>query len=78
MIFFLSTAEDAENAEEEKRENKLRPLAKIAGTGSPARPTKIFFLVGWASSPFQNLIKTTFARGLLSEILAGKEFDKKQ
>ncbi|TAG97773.1 MAG: hypothetical protein EAZ19_05150, partial [Oscillatoriales cyanobacterium] len=30
-----------------------------------AHPTKIFFLVGWASSPSQNLVKRIFARGLL-------------
>ncbi|MEG4341853.1 hypothetical protein QUB70_01015 [Microcoleus sp. A003_D6] len=39
-------------------------------TGSPAHPTKSFFLVEWASCPFQNLIKRTFARGLFCKLPA--------
>ncbi|MEG4346356.1 hypothetical protein QUB70_24215 [Microcoleus sp. A003_D6] len=44
----------------------IRPLAKITRTGSPAHPTKFFFLWNGPESPFQNLIKRIFARGLLS------------
>ncbi|MEG4341980.1 hypothetical protein QUB70_01655 [Microcoleus sp. A003_D6] len=40
------------------------PLAKITRTGSPAHPTKFFFLWNGPESPFQNLIKRIFARGL--------------
>jgi len=42
-----------------------RPLAKITRTGKMPIPQKTFFLVERASCPFQNLIKRTFARGLL-------------
>ncbi|MEG4344008.1 hypothetical protein QUB70_12055 [Microcoleus sp. A003_D6] len=33
-----------------------------------------FFLVEWASCPFQNLIKRIFARGLLYQILSEEIF----
>ncbi|WP_333128059.1 hypothetical protein [Microcoleus sp. Pol11C3] len=42
-----------------------RPLAKITRTGKMPIPQKTFFLVERASCPFQNLIKRTFARGLM-------------
>jgi hypothetical protein len=44
---------------------KNRPLAKIIRTGKMPVPQEKMFFVGWASCPFQNLIKRTFARGLL-------------